>query len=173
MSNHNTLMLAGALALSLASHTQAALFLTDTTIGAANTNYDGQDIVVIGCTLTIDGAHSFSDLLVIENGVVTCSPLDTNNTGGLSLSVSNNLIIEAGSAINAQGLGLGPGLGEGAGARLETTNSLYGFSFFSGGGGAYGGNGGSSFSGPWRRPTPAAAAVRDLAAAGPGAVWSR
>jgi hypothetical protein len=147
MSNHNALLLAGALALSLASQTQAALFFTDTTIGAADTNYDGQDIVVIGCTLTIDGSHGFSDLLVIERGVVTCSPLDTNNDGGLSLSVSNNLIIEAGSAIDVQGLGFGSGLGLGAGGSLEATNSEYGFYFLSGGGGAYGGTGGSSVGG--------------------------
>ena len=111
MSNHNTLMLAGALALSLASHTQAALFLTDTTIGAANTNYDGQDVVVIGCTLTIDGAHSFSDLLVIENGVVTCSPLDTNNTGGLSgpaiKPIAVRMVYEAAQAVKIPICGLG------------------------------------------------------------------
>jgi len=147
MAKLNTFIRVGSLFLAVTSAAHAALFFTDTSIGTTDTNYDGQDIIVIGCTLTVDGSHHFSDLLIIENGMVTCSPVDTNNAGGLSLSISNNLIIEAGSSINVQGLGSGPGLGLGAGATVKATNSRYGFYFFSGGGGAYGGNGGSSFGG--------------------------
>ena len=52
---------------------QAAIFTSATTIGVNNTNFDGQDIVVINCTLTVDGSHTFSDVLVIDNGTLTHS----------------------------------------------------------------------------------------------------
>ena len=53
--------------------TRAATFTTDTTIGVNNTNFDGQDIIVINCTLTVDGKHGFSDVIVIDNGTLTHS----------------------------------------------------------------------------------------------------
>ena len=67
--------LAGSLALLLLGSAPllAATFTSDTNIGAGNTNYDGTDIVVTNCTLTVDGAHSFSSLLVAPGGVVTHS----------------------------------------------------------------------------------------------------
>jgi hypothetical protein len=46
--------------------------------------------------------------------MVTHSPV-TNMSGGLDLTVSNDVVIDAGSAINVNGLGFGPGLGAGAG----------------------------------------------------------
>jgi hypothetical protein len=147
MAKRNTLMLAGAFLLAICGPTQAALFFTDTIIGDGDTNYDGQDIVVVGCTIAIDGSHGFSDLVIIENGVVTHSPIDTNASGGLDLSISNNLVIESGSSIDAQGLGFGPGFGTGAGTSIDETNREYGFYYRSGGGGAYGGNGGFSTGG--------------------------
>jgi hypothetical protein len=49
----------------------AATFNTDTLIDFANTNYDGQDIVVTNCTVTIDGGHGFSSLHVLNGGTVT------------------------------------------------------------------------------------------------------
>src|SRR5690348_14623621 len=39
--------------------THSATFTSDTFIGINNTNYDGQDIVVTNCTLTVDGSHAF------------------------------------------------------------------------------------------------------------------
>jgi hypothetical protein len=51
----------------------ATTFTSSTTISAGYTNYDGTDIVVTNCTLTVDGAHSFSSLLVEAGGVVTHS----------------------------------------------------------------------------------------------------
>ncbi len=147
MTYRDTLIIGGTLFLALAGQSQSILFVSDATIGATDTNLDGQDIVVAGCTVTIDGSHSFSDLVLIENGQVTHSPIGTNSSGGLFLSISNDLIIETGSSIDVQGLGFGPGLGAGAGASVETTYSQFDFSFISGGGGAYGGNGGSSFGG--------------------------
>jgi len=49
----------------------AVVFTTDTTINPANTNYDGQDIVVSNATLTVDGPHTFASLLIASNSVLT------------------------------------------------------------------------------------------------------
>ncbi len=137
----------------------AAFFTTDTTIGIGNTNYDGQDIVVYHCTLTVDGSHSFSDVLLVNSGVLTHSyssngllpnpiiPGAYVNTG-LNLVISNNLVVESGSAITTDGKGFGGGFGQGAGKSL-LSDFPYGAPFYytSGGGGGYGGFGGSSLGG--------------------------
>jgi hypothetical protein len=125
---------------------RAVLFTSDTSIGSTDTNYDGEDIIVLGCTVTIDGPHAFSDMLIVGDGLVTHSEITNAGSGGLDLTISNNLVIEAGSAISADGQGFGPGLGVGAGATL-TSDFPFGFPDTSGGGGGYGGNGGSSFAG--------------------------
>jgi len=210
------------------------VFTTDSSIGVNDTNYDGQDIVVIGCTLTIDGPHAFSDVVVVDNGVLTHSfssngllanPLNitgelqrltgtnfltlanmnvvagtvvvmgiddhvtyTNGidyvlipgssgeteiarlpgsaipdggpvsvsyqadgppfSAGLNLTVANNVVIEAGSMILADGDGFGPELGTGAGASLSS-DYPFGppFYYTTGGGGGFGGDGAGSFGG--------------------------
>jgi hypothetical protein len=227
-----TLLLTSAMILLLSpSRTaRAAIFTSDTTIGVNNTNFDGQDLVVINCTVTVDGPHAFSDVLVIDNGTLTHSfatngllanPLQvvdelqtltgtnfstldepnvepptvvvtgltngvtyvagtdyvlspgTNGTTqiarvatstipdgatvavsyvylgpplntGLNLVVSNNVVIEAGSAIDADGRGFGGLNGPGAGAYVTNTSPYYSFS---GSGGGYAGYGGSSLGG--------------------------
>src|SRR6266404_5987136 len=49
----------------------AVTFTSDTTITFYNTNYDGQDILLTNCTVTIDGQHSFASLHVLNHGNVT------------------------------------------------------------------------------------------------------
>ena len=51
----------------------ATTFTNDTTINANDTNYDGADIVVTNCTVTVDGSHAFSSLLVAGGGALTHS----------------------------------------------------------------------------------------------------
>jgi hypothetical protein len=51
----------------------AITFTNDTAIGFNNTNYDGADVVVTNCTLTIDGLHSFASLQVVNGGNLTHS----------------------------------------------------------------------------------------------------
>ncbi len=151
---------AGIAALLLPAFTApAAFFTTNTTIGVGNTNYDGQDIVVYDCTLTVDGSHTFTDVLLVGGGILTHSfssngflPNPANPgqpvSTGLNLVISNNLVIEAGSAVTADGKGFGGGFGSGAGGSL-LSDFPYGppFYYTSGGGGAYGGFGGSSLGG--------------------------
>ena len=52
----------------------AATFTTAVTISESDTTYDGQDIVVNGATLTVNGAHSFASLLLTNGAVLTHSP---------------------------------------------------------------------------------------------------
>ena len=195
----------------------AATFTNDGFIGINNTNFDGQDIIVTNCTLTVDGAHSFTSVQllngavlthsfstngllenrlsiagelhalsstnpaalsqtnVLTNTVVVSGPtgntyqagtdygvvvtnaitlitllpgsnipdgamisasysfLATPVAAGLFLTVSNNLEIEIGAAINATAKGYAGGLGPGAGASLGTK---YPYPFTAGSGGA-------------------------------------
>ncbi len=47
------------------------LFTSDTFISPGNTNYDGMDIAVTNCTVTVDGPHSFGSLQVLDGGILT------------------------------------------------------------------------------------------------------
>src|SRR5260221_8963206 len=49
----------------------AAVFTNDTMLNPANTNYDGQSIVISNCTLTVDGPHAFASLRIGNNAVLT------------------------------------------------------------------------------------------------------
>ena len=88
---------------------------TDTVLGLSDI-YDGRDLVVDGATVTIDGAHAYNSLWLIGGGVVTHSPSDA---AGLSLTIADSALIEAGSSISADGKGADPagvgGSGEGGG----------------------------------------------------------
>ena len=55
----------------------AVTFTNDTAISLNNTNYDGADIVVTNCTLTVDGPHSFASLQVLNGANLTHS-ISTN-----------------------------------------------------------------------------------------------
>ena len=105
------------------------VFAAPASIGAGDTSYAGQDILVRGSTLTVDGTHSFESIHLIEGGVLT----HTKGLGdGLELVISTDAIIGASSAISADGRGHGRQSGPGAGIRDDH-----------GGGGSYGGLGGA------------------------------
>jgi hypothetical protein len=53
----------------------AITFTHDAFISFVDLSYEGQDIVVSNCTLTVDGPHAFNSLQVLPGGVVTHSPL--------------------------------------------------------------------------------------------------
>jgi len=82
-----SLVAAGLLALTCLQ-ASATTFTNDTAIGPGNTNYDGLDIVVTNCTLTVDGPHAFSSLLLAPGGVLTHSFYPTGPVTNL-LSVTN------------------------------------------------------------------------------------
>ncbi len=58
----------------------AATFTTNALITAADSSFDGQDIVVSGATLTVDWRHYFNSLLLTNGAVLTHSPCTTTNT---------------------------------------------------------------------------------------------
>src|ERR1035438_5507806 len=51
----------------------AVTFTNDTAISFNNTNYDGADVVVTNCTLTVDGPHVFASLQVLNGANLTHS----------------------------------------------------------------------------------------------------
>ena len=123
MKNLKTLLPALALTLFLTS-AKAITFTTDTIIGAGDTTYDGQDITVSGCTLTVDGAHAFASLAVSTNSTLTHSPATTNQADcRLDITVTGDVTVQAGGAINVSGAGYAPdnGPGKGAGASYGGT----------------------------------------------------
>src|SRR5215469_15573778 len=66
-------LLALSLSLFLPIHARAIVFSGSTNISPTNTSYDGQDIVISNCTVTVDGAHGFASLVVTSNGVLAHS----------------------------------------------------------------------------------------------------
>ncbi|HPS54747.1 MAG TPA: hypothetical protein PLP05_04035, partial [Sedimentisphaerales bacterium] len=105
---------------------QAVTFTTPVTIAENDTAYDGLDIIVNGCVVTINGTHSFASLTIQNSGAVTQS-----QGVPMNLTISGDIAIEAGSTIDASGRGHGQNSGIGAGSE-------------SGGGAGYGGEGGYS-----------------------------
>jgi hypothetical protein len=112
-------------------------FTSNTTIGCNDVTYDGYDIIVDGCTVTIDGVHEFANMDIINNGVVTHSV----GVAGFDLSVTGDLTIASGGSITSDGKGYGNS-GPGGG---DAVNTGYGWVY--GGGGGYGGMGGDGRNG--------------------------
>lgn len=111
-------------------------FTSSSIIDWNNTLYEGQDIIIDGCTLTINGEHTFNNLSIINNGRLKHSPApngEAKNT--LFLHVNNSVTIDSTSGINCDGLGYGAGKGPGAGGLDGPENGV-------GGGAGYGGKGG-------------------------------
>ena len=119
----------------------AATFTNDTLIGFSEKTYDGQDIMVGPCMLTVDGPHAFASLLIQAGGILTHSSPTNGFLVGLNLVVSNSVRVALGGAISGDGRGDPGGAGPGAGGRFESVTNT------SGGGGGYGGFGGGGLGG--------------------------
>src|SRR5262245_53997466 len=63
----------------------AILFTNDTLIRFDNTNYDGQDISLTNCAVTIDGVHTFASVQILKGGKLTH---DTGTNGVLENRIS-------------------------------------------------------------------------------------
>lgn len=50
------------------------VFTNDTVIPFGDLTYDGQDLVIGNCTVTVDGPHTFANVLVAPGGILTHSP---------------------------------------------------------------------------------------------------
>ncbi|MDB6121365.1 MAG: hypothetical protein JWQ71_358 [Pedosphaera sp.] len=78
---------------------RAVTFTNDTVIGFNDTSYEGVDITVTNCTVTVDGAHAFASLQVLNGGNVTHT---YSGTGRLAdaVNVTNEIHVLTGT--NAQ-----------------------------------------------------------------------
>ena len=147
---------------------------TNTVIEATDTTYDGQDLVVTNCVLTVKGDHGFNSLQVTTAGTVTIA-------GGATLNITASLHVAGNSAVVCQGTntvdkiadqwaGAGVRINAGnvtveAGSRISADAQGYvggdvasigasgrgpggaGADVGRGGGGGYGGTGGTAFGG--------------------------
>ena len=115
----------------LALPVYSVTFTENTLIDANDLTYDGQDIVIDGCTLTVNGKHTFNSLELMNEAVVTHSPAPNGEIDHrLDLQIEMDVVIPAGCGIVASGKGYKPGSGRGS----------------SSGAAGYGGKGGSSSS---------------------------
>ena len=145
MNPKSSIAIIAALALSTTA-APAVTFTNDTTIAIGVTTYDGQDIVVSNCTLTVNGPHPFNSLLVASNGVVTETADPAGTTGNrLELTILTDATVALGGAIRADGQGYGAQQGPGAGGTISCD-------WFAGGGGGHGGLGGAGNDGCYSVP---------------------
>ncbi len=117
-----------------AANAQAVTFNSNTNIGVSDAGFDGQDIIVSACTLTVDGAHTFASLLLTDGATLTHTPAyagEPNNQ--VNLIIAGDCAISSDSVVVGDFLGYAPGAGPGAG---------YGGSSTYGCGGGHGGWGG-------------------------------
>ena len=70
----------------------AVVFTNNTSIGALDASYDGADIVISNCTVTLDGAHGFNSVLVANGGVLTHTFYPNGSTTFL-VGVGNEAIV--------------------------------------------------------------------------------
>jgi hypothetical protein len=140
MKTKQLLLIALALTLPLAG-AHAALITTNTALSPGDLLYEGADLIVSNCTLTVNGAHNFASLLLTDGAVLTHSPAPNGEPDDrLDLTITNDLTVDATSRVdaNARGYAATNGPGKGLG---DYDNSS------SGGHGGPGGNGFGSLAG--------------------------
>jgi RHS repeat-associated protein len=77
----------------------------DTLISATDTTYDGADLTVENCTLTVSGPHAFQSLHLTNNATLTHPPATATNTFSLDLVVADTLTVDSTSKIDVTGKG--------------------------------------------------------------------
>jgi hypothetical protein len=80
----------------IALRASGMVFTEDTEIGPLDTNYDGQDLVILDCTVTVDGPHTFSSLVLAANGVLTHS-FSPNGQLPVAINVTNASYVLSGT----------------------------------------------------------------------------
>jgi hypothetical protein len=85
------------------------IFTTSTTINEANTQYDGQDIAIVGATVAIDGPHNFRSILLVGGAVLTHTANTAAQVHGLDVRVTGGVVVDATSSIDVSGKGYAAG----------------------------------------------------------------
>src|ERR1043165_1920453 len=115
--------------------------VTDTSGSIAYARGTDYDLLTLGDGRTLIGRVDGTSIPQDATVSVSYDYLGLPVASGLNLAVNNNVEIEIGGAIKADGRGYGPSLGPGAGASSSTSSPYY---FVAGSGGACAGFGGSS-----------------------------
>jgi hypothetical protein len=78
-----------------------------TVISSINTAYDGPDKIIIikDGAVTINGAHTFKHILVKEDAVLTHTPIDTQNSYNMELTLTGKIVVGPEAAIDVSGQG--------------------------------------------------------------------
>ncbi|NQU23670.1 MAG: Ig-like domain-containing protein, partial [Candidatus Nealsonbacteria bacterium] len=95
--------------LSFAAFDADTVFTTAMTITEGDTSYDGQDILVTGATVAIDGSHPFNSVHLINSAVLTHSANSSTQTRKLDLTVMEQVLVDSTSKIDVSGQGYLPG----------------------------------------------------------------
>lgn len=82
---------------------RAVTFTEDTHIADGDATYEGQPVTVSGCTLTVDGAHVFTNLYLVNGATLT----HTAGSAGMMLTVSGTVSVATGSKIDVTACGSG------------------------------------------------------------------
>ena len=121
-------------------------FLPDgTIINADNLDYDNQTIIIKGGTVTINGSHTFTNILVKEGALLTHSVATTTTTHKMDLTITGKLVIGSDNSrisVNSSGYLGGDARNSGSYDGRTLGNTTEGGSYRSGG--SYGGFGGKS-----------------------------
>ncbi|MBN1273270.1 MAG: carboxypeptidase regulatory-like domain-containing protein, partial [Candidatus Aminicenantes bacterium] len=114
-----------------------------TVIEKNNTDYENQNIIIKEGTVTINGAHTFRNVLVLGNGILSHSGSTTTETHKMELTIIEKLVVTCGGRIDVTGKGyLGGWRGDNSSKFGRTRgNTTTGGSEMSCGG-SYGGYGG-------------------------------
>ncbi len=85
----------------LSTANAAVTFSENTTIDVDDTTYDGQDIMINGAVITIDGKHIFNSIYIKAGSSLTHSA----GQPGFDLTITGDLTVEVGGFISGDGKG--------------------------------------------------------------------
>ena len=129
-------MLTGSLAISHPARGETVVLTTPVSIAVGQTTYDGKDLVISNCVVSVDGAHSYNSVAIIAGGSLTHPACTSTETHSLDLSVATELRIDGASTVDTTGKGYLPGRTVGN----QTSGAATGNA-----GGSYGGYGGNGY----------------------------
>jgi len=115
-----------------------SVLTANTFLAAGDLSLDGGTVVVSGGTLTVEGPHSFRDLVVLAGATVTHPATSASAVHALDLTLERHLYVACGAAVDALGRGYLPGYGypnelvEGAAAGIGASHGGRGGRFDSG-----------------------------------------
>ncbi len=127
----------------------------DTLINEDSRQFDGRTVQVNGRVLTVDGPHTFANLVLLNGATLTHSPTTATKANKLDITVTGTFQIDATSKIDLSGRGFlgGSASGNPFGARGMTLGFQAGSSGASGGGyGGWGGGSSNNIYGDFRNP---------------------